>query len=62
MNNVNKIAEFKSFIDFSDKYTHTVLANWDKALVHKYYINRVSLSQDYVPAMLFLRWIQIDMT
>ena len=36
-------------IDCSCNFCYTVLANWDFTLVHKYYINRVSLSQDYIP-------------
>ena len=31
----------------------TVLANWDFTLVHKYYKNRVSLRQGYIPSKFF---------
>ena len=30
-----------------------MVANSNVALVHKYYINRVSLSQDYIPSKFF---------
>ena len=38
----------KVFRSSFENFAFTVLANLDQMLVHRYYINRVSLTQDYV--------------
>ena len=35
--------------DFNTMHAYTVVCDWDHTLAHNYYINRVSLSQDYTP-------------
>ena len=39
--------------DFNTMHAYTVVCDWDHTLAHNYYINRVSLSQDYTPSKCF---------